>query len=711
MNTVMPVQRNEKPWIALLVCLAALEALLFGTAMLSLNGGHPMVPLDDSFIHFQYAKQLAHGHAFVFSPGDAYSTGATSLLYPVILAPFFWLGFSGVRIILVSFALGFLTLALSSVVCFLWADRIAGRTAAALAALLLLSNGNLLWVYFSGMETGLFALLMVASLYALYLFHKSPQRRYFSASLVLLALFSITRPEGLPLVIIAFFFFLYMFLKRQISPSRFLWSCLILLPNAIYLFANKILTGSFTTNGMLSKGILFNPYLNFWDKVTKIADSATGIWSGYYQNLMSYLPYAQFREKLFFPYFAPFCLLMFAFGLFPLVASEIRKRALGIFTLAFLWYFLGLLATTIAAPDFSHSQRYHLPYQPLFFVFVSAGVVQIASLWKERAKEVALGIAVFLVALSIPSIFYWAAEYGENCNDIYNQHRRISWWVSEKTPPDCVIGTTDVGLITYYTDRPIYDFVGLVTNNEALHWLNGIGSTWERMEHLPPNRLPRYIITYSYLWGTDHFLGDKVYQVSLSKNTVTSGKTLEVFKPDWSLLKSGVQMQSDHSNANTFGVVDSLDIADLQSEQRHSYKFTEDAERRPYLPWPYRGNLFRNLAYNTGKENPVRVCDGGRAITGFEQFRIRTTPNKPLKIVCRTDAAWDVSLNVVINHSPCETWHIPATYDAWQEAEITIPAHLINSETTTVRLEYVWNHVSETAHRSFYYWFLQPREK
>ncbi len=52
-------------------------------------------PLDDVFIHFDYARATALGHPFEWTVGNGYSSGNTSLTYPFVLA-FGWLvGFTG----------------------------------------------------------------------------------------------------------------------------------------------------------------------------------------------------------------------------------------------------------------------------------------------------------------------------------------------------------------------------------------------------------------------------------------------------------------------------------------------------------------------------------------------------------------------------------------------------------------------------------------
>src|SRR5690606_39596900 len=50
-------------------------------------------PLDDVFIHFDFARSAARGAPFEWVPGNGYSSGGTSFLYPFVLAVGYWLGF------------------------------------------------------------------------------------------------------------------------------------------------------------------------------------------------------------------------------------------------------------------------------------------------------------------------------------------------------------------------------------------------------------------------------------------------------------------------------------------------------------------------------------------------------------------------------------------------------------------------------------------
>ncbi|MGH7268842.1 MAG: hypothetical protein ACREJ3_00290, partial [Polyangiaceae bacterium] len=72
--------------------------------------GHAAAGLDDAYIHFQYARAIAEGHPFRFQAGAPITSGATSILWPALLAPFWALGARGESIVWVAWALSFLAL-------------------------------------------------------------------------------------------------------------------------------------------------------------------------------------------------------------------------------------------------------------------------------------------------------------------------------------------------------------------------------------------------------------------------------------------------------------------------------------------------------------------------------------------------------------------------------------------------------------------------
>ena len=122
-------------------------------------------PLDDVFIHFDFARQAARGSPFEWSPGNGYSSGGTSLLYPLVLAPGFLLGFRGEQIM--RFAA---LVACTSVFATLLASRRLFRRLPAwteyLAIPALLGIGALDWSLWSGMEVAFFLSVWALALVA-----------------------------------------------------------------------------------------------------------------------------------------------------------------------------------------------------------------------------------------------------------------------------------------------------------------------------------------------------------------------------------------------------------------------------------------------------------------------------------------------------------------------------------------------------------------
>src|SRR5262245_4258470 len=119
------------------------------------TGGEWFVPLDDVFIHFDYARATARGHPFQWSVGNGYSSGNTSLLYPFVLAAGYLLGFRGAAIMVWAGIVA----CVSVFGLLLGAERLFAplpRWAKYGAPLAIVSMGALDWSLFSGMEVAFF---------------------------------------------------------------------------------------------------------------------------------------------------------------------------------------------------------------------------------------------------------------------------------------------------------------------------------------------------------------------------------------------------------------------------------------------------------------------------------------------------------------------------------------------------------------------------
>src|SRR5438093_6578331 len=64
------------------LAVGAAAVAFYAPALLRAHGNWP-VPLDDTYIYFDFARSAALGHAFEWLPGNGYSSGSTSLVYPL----------------------------------------------------------------------------------------------------------------------------------------------------------------------------------------------------------------------------------------------------------------------------------------------------------------------------------------------------------------------------------------------------------------------------------------------------------------------------------------------------------------------------------------------------------------------------------------------------------------------------------------------------
>jgi len=145
-----------------LVAAAPLIVVVVGLAWASIAAiyaklGHPGAALDDSFIHFQYARAIAEGHPFRYEAGEPATMGATSTLWPLMLAPFYALGLDGLLILWPAWVLSFVALGLLAREVGLLTRPLAGPHAALGATGMVLAFSPFTWCAGSGMEVVPFA--------------------------------------------------------------------------------------------------------------------------------------------------------------------------------------------------------------------------------------------------------------------------------------------------------------------------------------------------------------------------------------------------------------------------------------------------------------------------------------------------------------------------------------------------------------------------
>src|SRR5215211_5110026 len=181
--------------LAVLVgCLFVGTNLYYNRGDLSDNGINISAPLDDTFIHLQYGRQIGEGEWFRYNDGDPVSSGGSSFLYVLILGAAHFLGFAGSYLLGFAIILGAELFVLAVLLGYRLGQRLAGERAGLWSGALIAANGAFAWGATSGMEVALFSVLILATLLALIQELTSGR---FLLTPVLAALAALTRPEGL----------------------------------------------------------------------------------------------------------------------------------------------------------------------------------------------------------------------------------------------------------------------------------------------------------------------------------------------------------------------------------------------------------------------------------------------------------------------------------------------------------------------------------
>ena len=177
-------------WLAAVLALGVAALLGFQLHAQEVTGGG--VPLDDAWIHFQFARNLAGGGGFAFNPAEP-TAGSTAPLWTLLLAAAYAVGgafpAAGQLMSAGSFLLALAaTYALAKA---LTQRRWAGALAAAVTAV----NGRFIWAGLSALETPLFAALSLLAVVSTLRRRHSDCFPLISAALFALA--TLARPEGL----------------------------------------------------------------------------------------------------------------------------------------------------------------------------------------------------------------------------------------------------------------------------------------------------------------------------------------------------------------------------------------------------------------------------------------------------------------------------------------------------------------------------------
>ncbi len=652
-------------------------------------------PLDDTYIYLQYARSTAAGHPFQYQAGAEPTRGATSLLYPFLLAP-------AARVldrdglVWAAFVLGVLLLALTALAADRWAARRLDPGWAWAAGLLVLASGHMVWGALSGMDIALYALALTGSVAAIPWYLDAPGRSAGARRLAVLGLWlvflGLARPEGL---LPAFLIALALPLARRAPQSPRARLALVLAPlaaAAITFGAAWIALGTPAANTLAAKAV--------WSEQRPDVRAAMIHRLPWVLGRISTALFTDFRSAAYGhgtgALLAALLLTGAGAGALVLLRGRRGRPALPGRVLVGV-IAAGLLAGLIPAGFNSHHHRYQIPYVPLATLLVLAGW---RSLVPARAPRPARAAAPLLIAvLLLPGLGRYQHQLAANAGNIHDQQVAMGRWIDAHLPPDAVVGLNDAGAIAYYGRRRVVDLVGLVSNGSALPDRAGPGSLFEWLEDLPPDRRPTHFAIFPawfpYLRHTS-LIGEKLAQFTLGVNTISGSDVKSLYRADWSRV-DGSDALSQRAELVTlwgFSVVDALDVADLPSQRAHGYA--------AFDTWR---DTLREFPVSDRPE--LRIIDGGRQPASGERFRLACRPGKPAVLVLRTEAYLGFALEVTVNGEDLGRWEIPRAPLAWTEAMFQVPDRVLTGRTARVELRRAAPAEGDFPYSTYHYWLLQ----
>lgn len=440
----LAVQRNVD--LILLITSIVLVLLFVGFAVTIDAIGFP---LDDSWIHQTYARNLGAEGEWAFVPGEA-SAASTAPLYSALLAighvfglsPYLW-----------AHTLGAIALFGGGAVAARLAQQLFPNVpfVGLATGLLIIGSWHMIWAAASGMETMQFMTLGLAVIWLTWRELDETTQQTTRDLMqrgtwvgVVGALLTLTRPEGVGLVGLAGL----TMLLSNIHGSRtdyVRWAAGVVLGFALVMVPYAIINFAITERILPTTAS------------AKIAQNAPlrddSIISRYLRML---LPVTAGAQLLWLP------------GVVAGVGVLWRRHKLStrwLYFLPVIWAFAHLTLFVFRLPAPYQHGRYVMPIIPPILLYAPGGMFIMAEVAKNQMVPRVLTRTLALSAiLAVPGFMVLGGQaYGRDVRIINTEMVQTAKWVADNVPPEELLAVHDIGAVGYYAPRDVLDLAGLVS--------------------------------------------------------------------------------------------------------------------------------------------------------------------------------------------------------------------------------------------------------
>lgn len=623
-------------------------------------------PLDDVFIHFDFARATARGYPFEWIEGNGYSSGGTSLLYPFVLAAGYLAGFTGLHL----FHWAAIVACVGTFATLLGARR-SFRNLPPWTSLLLppalLSVGALNWTLYSGMEVAMFLALWAMCFAVWDEFLDSilaGQATRLSALIfgICCAFLVAGRPEAAPLVAVFGFTCAWAWAKQKKYAAAVSTLILVGAPGALvvigHMVANKLLTGDSAAAGALAKLEMHHPYLT--------GDQVFGSWVHFlkYQFLrLSDYHFSSFKWGVFTTgYF------IWPVALLSIVFKKTRRYGSVLMLSVLIWFCLIALNGQVRWQN----ERYTMPAVAWLLIAAALGLGATIdwALASERKTSARYGSLIPLVAVTALFIAGQAERmreqvwfFGRASRNILEQHVRAASYLAEVKPPRHRILLSDAGALPYVSDLPAFDLIGLGGYGGlpiAGASRQGVGAAIELLEYVPQDDLPDIMALYPS-WWSDFVLwfGRQVAEFPVRGNVICGGASKVIYAPLWQPI---LHSSSPMTIAPEEKIIDTLDVADVLSERAHEASWNREAQG-------YVGMKMLPDARDPSRD----LWDAGRLLSFHMElsFWLEGFTGSETDLLLRVAPSQKTQVEITTNGKVVGTVDIEAA-DDWQEVRVPV---------------------------------------
>jgi hypothetical protein len=685
------------------VLAGAAVAASFVAAMLWTTSGHFVPQVSDLYVVAQYAKAMAEGHPFRYNPGEAPTTGSTSLLFTAALALVHALGARGEALIAVAILLGAVLFLASIPLAARVATRLASPREGLLAGALVAFGGPVVWSYLYGSDIALFLFLGLLLLDRWLDWWGGGSAAKLAAAATLV---SLARPEGLVLGAALG----AASLRRPPAPAtprgRLLpWAGLA--SALLVLGLQRALTGFWLGTSVAGKSLLvsYGPVESIAIAAKYGVDVLRGLLLGFYP---SEAPIGYFPGQA--PFGFPPLGLVFVLLAVPL-SSAAGRAAAG------LWLAAVALTFAAAGPNVYagvHFNRYLMWAFPGLLAFAAAGLgaatrrIAGSDLRLERALfRGAAGLFVVLAALSTARFLGFYAEFA---GGMWRRETAMATFIRTRLPAGVVIADVATNLEYLSTHRSL-NLHGVVSPGfVGGSALEREANMLEQMRRLPPAERPSYLLLSRAQLGQSELFRAFSDGAPVHETVTLADDDLLLMRTRWDVLDRGLGLVTGAARGAVASLVevDRLDIGDPADEAAHGYAVDSRV-----------GDLRIGATVAIAPLAPGAppLADAGRLVLGREVLRVKNTrAGRDLVVVMRTRTPTDARF--LRGSGPTQTAvALPSTVltvsatgrvvaqvrapnvDGWNEHVLRVPGDAVADGTTALELS--------GRYASYRFWFYQ----